>query len=117
MTPWIAPTDPLVAYHWQDSTGLEPAHVASLLAVAEEVLREYAPTLPLDVDGAEVAPPERYRLAVILEAREIHTAQQRGEADVIDLGEYAIRARPLSSTVAALLRPRNPRPRFGGRTA
>lgn len=113
MAPWIAPTDPLVEFYWQDSAALEPAHTAALVEVAEEVCRAYAPTLPLDANGAEVV-PARYKAAVVLEAREIHTAQQRGDSDVIDLGDYAIRARPLSAAVMALLRPRTGRPRFGG---
>jgi hypothetical protein len=48
-----------------------------------------------------------------MQAREIYQAQQRGEQDVIGVGDYAIRARPLIAAVKSLLRPQQGRPRVG----
>lgn len=50
--------------------------------------------------------PLAYTLATIYQAREVHTAAIRGESDVIGIGDYAIRARPLTAAVRQLLRPR-----------
>ena len=55
----------------------------------------------LTIDGI----PTNYVLANIFQAREIYAAAQRGEQDVIGVGDYAIRARPLTAAVKQLLRP------------
>jgi hypothetical protein len=52
--------------------------------------------------------PTRYKLAVVYQAREVFTASQRGESDVIGVGDFAIRARPLTGPVKQLLRPQTP---------
>jgi hypothetical protein len=49
--------------------------------------------------------PSRYVLATVYEAPEIWAASQRGEQDVIGVGDYAIRARPLTAAVKQLLPP------------
>lgn len=49
--------------------------------------------------------PTSYMQANIFQAREIFAAAQRGEQDVIGIGDYAIRARPLTAAVMQLLRP------------
>ena len=53
--------------------------------------------------------PDSYMLANILQAREVRAATMRGEQDVIGIGDYAIRARPLTAAVKQLLRPQRAR--------
>ena len=48
--------------------------------------------------------PTNYMLATVYQAREAYAAGQR-DGDVIGLGDYAIRVRPLTASVKALLRP------------
>lgn len=50
--------------------------------------------------------PKSYMLGNVMQAREIQAASMRGEQDVIGVGDYAIRARPLTAAVKQLLRPR-----------
>ena len=61
----------------------------------------------VEVTVGEIVPPSNYVLANVYQAREIYTAQQRGDtsADVVGFGDFAIRARPLSAVVRQLLRP------------
>lgn len=49
--------------------------------------------------------PMSYVIAHVYQAREIAAAALRGEQDVIGIGDYAIRARPLTASVKQLLRP------------
>lgn len=54
---------------------------------------------------ADIVPPA-YRMAVVLQARDVWQASRRvGDSVAIGEGQYAIRVRPLSDTVKALLRP------------
>lgn len=53
--------------------------------------------------------PTSYRLAVVYQAREIRAAGMRDASDVIGVGEFAIRARPLTAQVKQLLRPKRAR--------
>jgi hypothetical protein len=48
--------------------------------------------------------PTRYRLAVVYQAREVYAAASR-DGDVIGVGDYAIRSRPLTGAGKQLLRP------------
>ena len=48
--------------------------------------------------------PDIWMIACVYQAREVYAAGQR-EGDIIGLGDYAIRARPLTGTVRSLLRP------------
>jgi len=82
--------------HWPDSASLDDSTLSVLLEVATQQCELYAPLL--------VPEPDRYMIAVIYQAREVYTAGQR-DGDVIGIGDYAIRARPLTSTVKSLLRP------------
>lgn len=101
-------TQPQAAYLWPDSGVIDPGALALLLDAAQEQCEEYAPAL---ADPAAV--PARYTLAVVYQARELWAASQRGEQDVIGVGDYAIRARPLTAAVKALLRPQRGRPGVG----
>lgn len=104
MTAWADTTDAQV--HWADASALATERLQELLDIAQEQCEEYAPAHAEPV-------PARYKLAVIYQAREVYTASQRDEADVIGIGEYAIRARPLTSAVKQLLRPQRGVPGIG----
>jgi hypothetical protein len=94
--------------YWPDAVNMPDAILDGLLAVAEEQAVAYAPALAV---GATV--PTRYMLAVIYQAREVYAASQRGEQDVIGVGDYAIRARPMTGAVKRLLRPVKGKPVMG----
>lgn len=49
--------------------------------------------------------PTRLMLGCVYQAREIWAAAVRDQQDVIGIGDYAIRARPLTAAVKQLLRP------------
>lgn len=84
--------------HWADAGSLDDSVLDTLLAAAFEQCVAYAPA-PAD------PVPTRYMLANVYQAREVYAASQRGEQDVIGVGDYAIRARPLTAAVKQLLRP------------
>lgn len=114
---WVDPEIPedmaLIGLHWEDGAVLSVPHLSSLLEVAQEQAEAYAPALD------DLAPvPESYRLAVIFQARELRRVQITAgdsSADVIGVGDYVIRARPLSGAVKAILRPPRPPRHFGRR--
>lgn len=85
--------------HWPDANSIDPAALTLLLEAATEQCAAYAPPVV-----GEISP--RYILACIYQARELYAASQRGEQDVIGVGDYAIRARPLTAAVRQLLRPK-----------
>lgn len=93
---------------WADAASISDASLAVLLEAATEQCAAYAPVL---ADGDPL--PDRYVLACVYQAREIHAASQRGEQDVIGVGDYAIRARPLTAAVKQLLRPQRGLPVVG----
>lgn len=80
-----------------------------MLASAHEVVEAYAPAL-----GVGDPVPYRYTQAEVLQAIEHYQATQRN-GDVLGFGEsgFAVRVRPLSASVKALLRPRRAVPRIG----
>lgn len=104
--PWATPEQ--ARQHWPDARSLDDDMLDLLLEASTEQCAEYAPAASQPVSA-------RYVLACIYQAREVYAAGQRGEQDVIGVGDYAIRARPLTAAVKQLLRPQNPRRRFGGR--
>lgn len=85
--------------HWPDSASIPDATLDTLLDVATIRGQSYAP--PLDDPGVV---PANYMLGCVYDAREVYAAGQR-EGDVIGIGDYAIRARPLTGTVRTLYRP------------
>lgn len=92
--------------HWQDAGKLDDDVVIDLLDAALPGVLEYAP--PLDGEA-----PTHYQLALVFHARELRNAMLRGEADVVGVGDYALRARPLTAAVKSLLRPQRGRPGIG----
>lgn len=90
--------------HWPDSASLPEATLSTLLLVATAQCQNYAPYLAFV--------PNRYMVATVYQAREVYAAGQR-DGDIIGIGDYAIRARPLTSTVKSLLRPQAGVPKVG----
>lgn len=87
---------------WPDAPTVTDT-VQAYLDAAHGPVSEYAPTLP---DGDEI--PEGYKLAEVLQARELWGAARR-DGDVIGFDDgSAIRVRPLSSSAKVLLRPPTP---------
>lgn len=109
MTAWATPEE--LAAIWPDAPSEE--RLAQLAEASQEALEAYAPALKV-VDGTPVV-PRRYVEALALQCKDTWGAAQR-EGDVIGDADFPIRVRFISDTVRGLLRPRNPRPRFGRRT-
>lgn len=82
---------------WPDAANIADATLETLLEVSTEQCVAYAPAIPQPY-------PQSYMLACVYQARELHDAGKR-DGDVIGIGEYAIRSRPLTATVKSLLRP------------
>lgn len=104
-SPWADPT--VAGEHWKDAPTAGNT-ITRLLSVATTQAKAYAPALA-DTDLI----PDNYVLAVVLQARELWNAAQRGEIDIIGVGDYALRARPLTGAVRALLRPETGVPGIG----
>lgn len=101
---WVE-ADSVSSDEWSDWDTIDGPTRDRLLQSAHEQLVPYAPRLPDDLPDDEI--PARYRLAQILQAIENWNATRR-EGDVVGFGEegYAIRVRPLSTSVKQLLRPK-----------
>ena len=100
---------PQARAHWLDSGPLDDDKLTDLLTIATDQCKAYAPVMP---DADEI--PVRYALATVYQAREVYAAEQRGDAsDVIGVGDYVIRARPLTAAVKQLLRPQTRVPVVG----
>lgn len=97
MSAWASKED--ARTHWADAATMDDTLLDQLLNIANEQLLEYAPVLAV---GDPV--PARYMLATVLQAKELREAGDRA-GDVIGFGDYAVRARPITATVKALLRP------------
>jgi len=96
---------------WVDSTSMPDDVVEELLVTAWDELVVYLP-------GDAVAtppiaePPPRWVKANVLHARDLWAAGMRN-GDVIGFDAFAVTVRPLSRTVATLLRPPRGRPLVG----
>ena len=86
---------------WPDSSSVDDDTLEQLLAASWVGCQAYAPPIPLDADGSFMS---RMVVANVLDARDLWTAYRR-DGDVIGFETYAVRVRPLSATVRALLRP------------
>lgn len=96
---------------WPDAPVDDPT-LDRLLLAAQEQCSAYAPVLVADEATGTITVPQRYTEAVVLQARELWGAARR-EGDVIGFDAYAVRVRPLGSTVKQLLRPQRGVPRLG----
>lgn len=105
MAPWATIED--ARRYWADSVVLDDQTLGDFLAAAEVICRRFAaPSIgvdpePPDVVDAGVAHVRA--VATVFEAREVWAASRR-DGDVIGFDTYAVRVRPLSTTVQALLR-------------
>lgn len=106
MSPWATPDD--ARRLWPGAGALDDAVLDDLLDAAYVVCERFAapsigvdPALPDVVDAGVVGVR---RIANVYEARELWNASRR-DGDVIGFDSYAVRVRPLSSTVCSLLRP------------
>lgn len=87
---------------WADAPKVDTT-LRRYLDASHAQVEPYAPEL---ADGVQV--PENYKLAEVLQARELWGAARR-DGDVIGFDDgSAIRARPLSSAAKSLLRPPTP---------
>lgn len=98
MDPWATVEDARSST-WREAGDIPAETLADLLLAATEGCADYAPSL---ADGDPL--PFRYTLAAIYQARELWAAGMR-DGDVIASEAGVIRARDLTSTVRALLRP------------
>lgn len=114
MTAWATLAD--ARRLWPDAVSLDDDVLSDLLDAALVVCQRFAaPSI-----GVDPVPPEVVdagvvgvrRLANVYEARELWAASRR-DGDVIGFESYAVRVRPLSSTVQSLLRPSSGRPLTG----
>lgn len=110
MPAWVTPAS--IGSTWPDAARLPALDVAALLEAAQEGVEAYMPAERVPAPGDPI--PARIRLAVILHARDLHAATQRGnDLEVAGDAGLAFRVRPLSDAVKALVRPSHGRPRFG----
>jgi hypothetical protein len=100
---WAADVD-FATRHWADAGKLPEATLDELLEVAELACLAYGPALEVPLPDPM---PINWRVASVMQAREIRAAAQR-DGDVIGVGDYAIRSRPLTGAVKQLLRPATP---------
>lgn len=98
-------TRELARADWADA----PTDDDQLDRLLEDATTQCAAFAPALAEDAE--PPPGWQRAVVLQARELWAAARR-DGDVIGVTDtYAITARPLTSSVRALLRPRRAVPR------
>lgn len=108
MVTWLTVSEARSGPYWPGENGdpYDDDAVRVLLASAQEQCEAFAPTLPADT----VSVPERYRLAVSLQARDLYRAGLVGGADQIGADGFAVQIFPMSLHVKALLRPSRGKP-------
>lgn len=91
------------ARHWADAATLPPATLTELLTVSEAACADFAPALLPDPVTGDPAPiPDRYRLAVVLHARDLRAAAQRDNSSALG---PSLKPVDLCPAVRGLLRP------------
>lgn len=98
---------------WADASTIDDDVLADILATSWARCVEFLPAGVAD-DWSNVPGPVmlRWKTANVYDARDLWAAGQR-DGDVIAFDTYALRARPMSGTVASLLRPRRGVPMVG----
>lgn len=90
---------------WPDARNMDAGVLTNLLESAWTACETFLPTA-ITTDAAYVpADVPAYVQANVLHARDLFQATRRDTGDVVGFDSFAIRVRPLSSTVKALLRP------------
>lgn len=109
MTPWATPEQ--IAGIWADAPA--GARLVELAEAAQEVLEAYAPARMVAAIDAGGTVPRRYVEALALHCRDVWGASTRDSDFLVGDADFAVRVRAVSDAVRALIRPRNPVPRFG----
>lgn len=91
---------------WRDAPS-DDGHLHAVLTTAREQCEAYAPAL-VDDEGLPLAVPIRYRLAQIMQARNVWNASKTDPASGgIGPDGFVIRPFPMDWTVKNILRPKN----------
>lgn len=91
---------------WRESTAIDDARLDDLLDLATSVLSDYVRAADVDDTGDPTTAAEpRLREACIAHARDVWSVAVSDTGDVIGFDAYAVRRRPLSDHVRALLDP------------
>lgn len=100
---------------WRESTAIDDARLSDLLDVATSVLADYARADDVDPTTGDPTPAATARLteACIAHARNCWSVAVSTTGDVIGFDAYAVRRRPLSDHVRALMDPPLRVPRVG----
>lgn len=104
MAAWV--TNEYARARWADADGLADDVLSGYLASAQEQCEAFAPAL-----AADAPVPERYRQAVVAQARSTYRAVELGNQDGgIGPDGYVVRTFPLDWQVQQLLRPKRSGP-------
>lgn len=103
---------------WSDAEQVGDDLLSQLVVAARDAVIAYAPRLPAFVpnpDDPEAVQqiPDRYRLAQLVQVRNLWNATMAAPSGDLGGETYAIQPRPLDWHVKALLRPQRGRPRVG----
>lgn len=97
---WATPDD--VRARWADAATISDDLLGDLIEAAHAKTSAYAPAL---AEGGTV--PQNYVEAEVMQVRDLWAAHRR-DGDVLGFGDgFAVRVRPLSEDVKALLRPQS----------
>jgi hypothetical protein len=112
--PTVTPPATLAAAReqWADARNIPDALLADLLESAWVACLEFLPSEVKDAPGFAPVWVPAYVQANVLHARETFGAFER-DGDLVGFDAYAVRIRPLSATVRALLRPAKGRAEVG----
>lgn len=97
---------------WADAETVDDATLTLILDAAWSSCVAFLPLEVVEPDPGPFVPTASHKHANVLAARDLWTAYRR-DGDVIGFDTYAVRVRPLSDTVRALLRPQRGRPQVG----
>lgn len=104
MTVWVTPAE--ARADWPDAPS-DDDRLARHLDAAQEQCENFLPTAEADGYNATVPVPNRVKFAVIFQAREnVNAGAAEGSSDIVGVGDFAIRRRPLTMAVRQLLRPK-----------
>ena len=97
---------------WIDAEHISDELLAELLEVAQDGVLSYAPALVIDPENPNEI-PVRYRLAQMMQTRNLWAASQVSTSESAGGETYTITPRPLDWHVKQILRPERGRPRVG----